>query len=838
MQKRLLPHIAAVLIFALLTIVYFLPYFQGMTLNQGDVSQWEGMSKEIADWNKVHPDDPALWTDGMFGGMPAVQISLAFPGNFVTKVFNWVGVVFPFSSSYMFMMFVGFYIFLLCLDISPWLAMAGAIAYGLTSFTIISIEAGHNTKVQAMCLMAPIIGGVILAYRKNILLGAAITALSLSMAIASNHPQIVYYTLISLACLAVYFAITEVMEKRTVHFIKASSVLVVAGLLALMPNIASLWATQEYVKETMRGGSSELTQKKQQAKGGGLDFQYATEWSYGLMDGEILTTLIPDMKGSASGAELSEESNTYKELTSKGVPEANAKSFTQHAPTYWGAQQFTSGPVYLGAAIMFLFLFSMLIVRNSIKWALLAIVIISVILGVGRNTFIYHIIFDTLPLFNKFRTPSMALALAQLAVPAIALLGVNELLTGGHSKEELLKKLKIAGGITAGIVVVFGLLGSFMYNFSGPSDAQMQEHQQGWIVDALKKDRSSMLFMSSLRSLFFIGAAFALVWLYIRKTLSQSLLVGGLTVLFLVDGWTIARRYLNSDNFVEVSKYESVHTPTQADLEIMKDPDPHYRVFNLTQNPFNDAMTSYFHQSVGGYSAVKLQRYQDLIENQISKNNQKVWRMLNTKYVIAGGENQPPQVHPFPGCGNVWFVRNITWAQNADEEMADLGADSWEPLTTAIVDVRYKKDVPENAIGADTAGVIKLKEYTPNKVTYFSNSTSNQVAVFSEIFYDGAKGWNAYLDDKLVPHFRADYVLRAMEVPAGTHKIEFKFEPKSIVVGNKIAYAGSFLLFAFVFGTLGFAGYRKMKEIQAEPAPQPEPKPVAKATFTKPVKKK
>jgi len=838
MQKRLLPHIAAVLIFALLTVVYFLPYFQGMTLNQGDVSQWEGMSKEIADWNKVHPDDPALWTDAMFGGMPAVQISLSFPGNFVTKIFNIIGAVFPYSSSYMFMMFIGFYIFLLCMEVTPWLAMAGAIAYGLSSFTIISIEAGHNTKVQAMTLMAPIIGGVVLAYRKNILLGAAITGLFLSMALASNHPQIVYYTLITLACLTVYFLVDDVMQKRTAHFFKASAVLVVAGLLALMPNVASLWSTQEYVKETMRGGASELTQKKEQSKGGGLDYTYATNWSYGLFDGEILTLLVPDMKGGASGGELSEESATYKELIGKGVPEANAKSFTQRAPLYWGSQDFTSGPVYFGAAIMFLFVFSLLIVRNRIKWALLTVVIISIILGVGRNTFIYHIIFNILPLFNKFRTPSMALAIAQLAVPALALLGVNELLTGEVSKDELLKKLKIAGGITAGVVVVFGLLGSFMYGFSAASDMQMQEHNQGWIVDALRKDRSSLLFTSSLRSLFFIGAAFALVWFYIRNTFSKTILITGLTLVFLIDGWMIARRYLNNDNFVEVNKYESVHTPTQADQEILRDPDKHYRVFNLTQNPFNDAMTSYFHQSIGGYSPVKLQRYQDLIENQISKNNLRVWRMLNTKYVITGGENQPPKAQRFDGCGNAWFVKNITWAKNADEEMADLTPETWEPLNTAVVDERYKKDVPENAIGSDTTAMIKLQEYTPNKVTYVSNSTTSEVAVFSEIFYDGAKGWNAYLDDKPVAHFRADYVLRALAIPAGAHKIEFKFEPKSIVMGNKIAYAGSFLLFAFVFGTLGFAGYRKMKEIEAEPQPQPTPKAEAKATVTKPGKKK
>ena len=833
MQKRILPHVAAVLIFALLTVVYFLPYFQGMTLNQGDVSQWEGASKEIADWNKVHPDDPALWTDAMFGGMPTVQISLSFPGNYVTKVYNLIGVPFPFSSSYMFMMFLGFYIFLLCLDVSPWLAIGGAIAYGLSSFILISIEAGHNTKVQAMCLMAPVIGGVILAYRKNILLGAAITALFLSMMISANHPQIVYYLLITLACIAVYYFVNDIREKRPVHFFKASAALVVAAALAVVPNIANLWSTQEYVKETMRGGSSELTQKKQQAKGGGLDFQYATEWSYGLFDGEILSILIPDIKGGSSGGELSEESATYKELTGKGVPQNSALNFIQHAPLYWGSQQFTSGPVYFGAAVVFLFVFSLLIVRNRIKWALLSLVVISIILGVGRNTFLYHIIFDTLPFFNKFRNPSMALAIAQLAVPALALLGLNELINGDWNKDDLIKKLKIAGGVTAGIVLIFGVLGSFIYSFTADADKRWFENNQGWVLDAFKKDRSSLLFMSSIRSLFFIGAAFGIVWLFVQKKLSNTLFIGSLALVFLVDEWMIDKRYLNSDNFVEVSKYQSNHTPTQADLEILKDPDPHYRVFN-TGNPFNDAMTSYFHQSIGGYSAVKLQRYQDLIENQISKGNTGVLQMLNTKYVITEGQDRQQRVQRFPGLGNCWFVRDVKWAKNADEEMADLT--SFDPKTTVIVDERYRKDLSDNSTGSDSAAIIKLKEYTPNKVTYAYSSASNQVAVFSEIYYDGGKGWNAYLDGKLVPHFRADYVLRAMALPAGSHLIEFKFEPKSVVLGNKIAYAGSFILFAFVFGTLGFAGFRRMKEIEAEP--KPEPKPVAQPTVSKPGKKK
>ena len=299
---------------------------------------------------------------------------------------------------------------------------------------------------------------------------------------------------------------------------------------------------------------------------------------------------------------------------------------------------------------------------------------------------------------------------------------VNACLEGTTAKDDLIKKLKIAGGVTAGIVLIFGVAGSFFYSFTADTDKHWFENNQGWVLEALKKDRSSLLFMSSIRSLFFIGAALGLVWLFVQKKLSKSLFIGGLALVFLIDGWMIDRRYLNSDNFVEVSKYQSNHTPTQADVEILKDPDPHYRVFN-TGNPFNDAMTSYFHQSIGGYSAVKLQRYQDLIENQISKGNTSVLQMLNTKYVITEGQDRQQRVQRFPGLGNAWFVKEVKWAKNADEEMADLN--SFDPKATVIVDERYRKDLPDNSTGSDSAAMIKLKDYTPNKVTYAYSSTTN-----------------------------------------------------------------------------------------------------------------
>lgn len=825
MNKRLLPHAAALLTFAVLTILYFMPYYQGMKLNQGDITQWEGMSREITEWNKNHPDEPALWTNVMFGGMPGVQISLTFAGNFVDKFIHALRVIFPETSVLMFLMFTGFYVLLLCLEVEAWLGLAGALAYGFSTFFImVSIEAGHNTKVQAISLMAPVLGGVILAYRKNILMGAAITAFFLSMLIDSNHFQIAYYMMMILGFVGVYYFITSLLEKQILRFIKATGMLILAGVLAVLPNVGMLWSTQEYAKETIRGGSSELTQKQEATKGGGLDFEYASRWSYGWADGEILTILIPNMVGGASGGELSESSYTYKDMLNRGVSENQAQQYIRQMPLYWGNQPFTSGPVYFGAAVCFLFLFGMLIVKNNIKWPLLAITVFAVLLGLGHNTPFFKWMFNLLPYFNKFRTPTMALCMAQLTMPLVALLALKEIMSGNVSKEDCIKKLKIAAGIIAGIIIIFGVLGGMFFDFSATSDKQYYDSGSGWLIDAIKKDRASLLRIDAFRSLFFVAAAFGLIWFLLQKKLSKTMYVGGIGLVFLLDGWLVGKRYLNADNFVEANQYQNVHTPTQADLDILKDSDPHYRVFNLTRDPFNDAMTSYFHKSVGGYHPAKLIRYQDLIENHISKNNISVLNMLNTKYIIQQHpETKQPIAQRNPDAlGNAWFVQDIQWVKNADEEMAALTG--FNPARTAVIDVRYKSLVGKESFEPDSAAVIRLLQYSPNKLTYAANAATSQLAVFSEIYYNENKGWNAYLDGKKVSHLRVNYVLRALPIPAGAHQLEFRFEPKSVIEGNKIAYAGSFLLFAFVIGTFGFAGFRKMKELESMPA---EAKPSA-----------
>lgn len=823
MQKRILPHAVAVLIFAVITAIYFSPYYKDMTLGAHDTTQWKAMAQETIAW-KEKTGEQALWTNSMFGGMPTFQISVLYPGNLVNYLPKIFEKIFPEASVIFFFLMAGFYILLLCFGVNHWLALAGALAYGLASFNLISIEAGHNTKVMAMSLMAPAIGGMVLAYRGKILMGAALAALFLSLNINANHFQITYYLLLTMGMLGIYFFVESLIEKKPVAFGKATVALLFASALAFVPNIANLWSTWEYGKQTMRGGSSQLTEK-QKTNTGGLDLEYATRWSEGATDFEFLSILIPNIKGGASGSELSTSSASYKVLTQNGIQ--SAENIIKRMPTYWGDQPFTSGPVYFGAAIFFLFVLGLQIVRSNLKWALLAISVFFLLLSFGHNTPFFEFCFNHLPMFNKFRTPTMALVIPQLCFPLLALLALNEIVSGKTDTEELKKKLYIAGGVTGGLIVVFGLL-SIGANYTSKNDLEIAKQFPDWLMKALREDRASMLHADAWRSLFFAAAAFGAVWLFMRKTISVNLFAAALAVIFLLDGWLVANRYLNADDFEEKTQFAQNFQPSQSDLQILQDKDIYYRVYDQTVDPFNTASPAYFHKLVGGYSPAKLQIYQDLIERQISKHNPKVFDMLNTKYFKVADDKGNQRVIPNPNAlGNVWFVTSILHVNTADQEIDTLGAANFEPRTTAVINNEFGSLVTDNSLGNDSLASIQLSTYAPDKLTYEYTSATPQVAVFSEIYYAGANGWKAYVDGKEQAHFRCNYVLRGMALPAGKHMVEFKFEPQSYYAGNKIAYAGSFILLAFVLGTLGVAGYKRMKEIEKEPQPQ---KPVAPAS--------
>ena len=800
--RTLAPYLAAIVIFVMIIMVYFTPLLEGKKIKQHDISQWKGMSKEIVDFRAKTGEEP-LWTNSMFSGMPAYQISVVYKANLVKYIDNILKLGLPHPAGLTFLYFLGFFILLLVLGIDPWLCIAGSIAFAFSSYFFIIFEAGHNSKAHAIAYMAPVLAGIILTYRGKYLLGGLLTALFLSLELLANHLQISYY----LGLIIIAFGISEfvfhVKAKSLRSFFIASAIVLAAGFLAIGTNITNIWATYQYGKETIRG-KTELTSEKEN-RTSGLDKDYATGWSYGI--GESMTLLIPNARGGASSGSLGVKSATYKALMQNNVPEASATQVLNNLPLYWGEQPIVSGPVYVGAILIFLFMLGLLVVENRYRWWLLGATVLSLMLAWGHNFMpLTDFFFKYVPGYNKFRSVSMTLVIAEFTIPLLAILALRKVFSDGADKQKLTRQLAYAAGITAGITIIFALFGGSMFNFSSSQDVQFKDYFPDWMMAAIRLDRASMLSSDAWRSFVFILLGAATLWAYLTGKLKKYPVFAILAVLILVDLWTVNKRYVNNDDFVRKSLVDMPFQPTQADVLIMKDLDPDYRVMNLTVNPFNDASNSYFHKSIGGYHGAKLRRYQELIERHLSRNNMNVYNMLNTKYFIVPGADKQPTVQlNMQALGNAWFVNDVNLVKNADEEINSLT--DFIPAETVIVDKRFEADLKGHSIAKDSTASITLKEYKPNHLTYVSNSGKEQLAVFSEIYFD--KGWNAYIDGKSAPYFRANYVLRAMIVPAGKHTIEYKFEPAVYRTGEKISLASSLLLIILLIGGSVFGWMKK-----------------------------
>ena len=802
--KQVLPYLSAVVIFLVISLAYFSPLLEGKKLKQSDITQWKGMSKEISDFRESSGEE-ALWTNSMFGGMPAYQISVRYKGNVLRYLDQLMQLYLPQPAGMLFLYMIGFFILLLVLKVDKWLAIAGAVAFAFSSYLFIIFEAGHNSKAHAIGYMAPVLAGIILTYRGRYIAGGIMAAIFLSLELLTNHLQITYYLMIIAGIFVVTELIGSIREKKLPGFAKATGVLLIASILALATNITSIWATYEYGKETIRGKTELTTEKTNRTSG--LDKDYATGWSYGKM--ETFTMLIPNFNGGSSQGALSENSNVYKTLKENNIDSNQAKNIIKALPLYWGTQPGVAGPVYIGAIIMFLFVLALFVVDNRFKWWLLAATVLSILLSWGKNfmpltDFFLHYV----PGYNKFRAVSMTLVIAELCIPLLAILGLQKVISGDIERKKLTKYLYYSIGITGGISLFFALAGSSIFSFAASVDANLPE----WLIEPLRQDRAAILSADAFRSLLFILLAGAAIWAMVNKVVIKTPLVlfSVLIMLFLIDMWTVNRRYLNNDSFVRKSVDAVPFQPSVADEIIMKDKDPNFRVFNQTVgNPFADASTSYFHKSLGGYHGAKLRRYQELIDFHLAKGNMNVYNMLNTKYFIVpdpqGG--QPQMQINMEALGNVWFVNNARMVNNADEEINALT--DFVPTETAVYDKRFASQLEGRIISKDSTATISLTDYKPNHLTYKSQTGSDQLAVFSEIYYD--KGWNAYIDGKSAPYFRANYVLRAMIVPAGSHTIEFKFEPKVYATGEKIAYASSILLVLLALGTLGLMAKRSME---------------------------
>ncbi len=806
-MKKMTPHLVAIVIMVILAFAYFHPLLEGKRLFQSDTAHWQGMSKEISDYRQATGKE-ALWTNSMFGGMPAYQISVKYTSNLVGYLDYLFKLGLPHPAGYLFLYFIGFYILLISLRVNPWLAIGGAIAYAFSSYFLIILEAGHNSKAHAIGYIAPVIAGIILTYRGKLFLGSIMTALFLSLEIRANHLQITYYLLIILLFLILFIFIDSIKNKKIDYFLKASGLLFLAAVLAIGTNIASLWATYEYGKDTIRG-KTELTSKKEN-RTSGLDKDYAVQWSYG--KGETFSLMIPNIKGGATDA-LGNDDKAFRNIDPQI---ANTLAGQNH---YWGDQPFTSGPVYLGAIIIFLFILGLFVTKGNTRWWLLAITILSILLSWGKNFMpLTDFFLDYIPAYNKFRAVSMILVIANFAIPLLAILALQSLIENPEKLNKDKKPLWISLGATGGLALLFYLLPGTFFSFISEAEElnfqiqratldSSQLQQFNTIIASLEQARINIYKADTLRSLLLILGMAASILIYISGKIKKEYFVAVFALLVIIDMVPVASRYLNKEDFQSKSKVTSPYQPTQADKIILKDKDPNFRVFNLTVSPFNDASTSYFHKSIGGYHGAKLRRYQEVIDHHIMKNNVNVLNMLNTKYFIVPGQNREPQIQVnFDALGNAWFVNEYKVVNNADEEIEALT--DFNPATTAIVDKRFMNAVNDFKSEIDTTASVVLNHYEPNRLKYEFESKFDQFTVFSEIYYD--KGWNAYIDGKPSPHFRVNYILRAMIIPAGKHNIEFKFEPTVYYTGNTISIISSIILILSV-GFYIFSSFRKEK---------------------------
>lgn len=835
--NRYIPHLSALLIFFIVLIFFLNPIvFGGKSIKQGDIYNHAGMSKEIVDYRKAHPGEEPLWTNSMFGGMPAYQISTLYPGNIINSIH--VGFVRMMSVPFfaLFMSMVGFYFLLVTLRINPWLCIGAAVAFGLASYTVIILQAGHNSKAFAMAYMAPVIAGVLITFRGRLLLGGAITALSLAFELAAGHLQITYYLAILLLLLGIGEVIRLIRTGKIVYIVKAGAVLIIAVILAVLPNITSLYLTNEYGKETTRG-RSELTldSKSENKTEDGLGIGYATQWSYGV--GESFTLLIPDFNGGASDNIADYDKDALKKVKDSNERESIGNGFT----AYFGDQPFTSGPVYVGAIFCFLFVLGMLIVKDPIKWWLLAATVISIMFAWGSNAEgLTEFLFHNLPGYNKFRAVSMILVIACITIPILGMLAIKEIIDNPDVFKSGKKMFWIALGVTGGITLLVTLMpSSFVTPVKDSEVAQVRSYyeKQGvpaaeadTLIASLEEVRLSIVSSDAMRSTLFILMAAGLLFAYSRFRFNVYFLAGGMFFLFMFDMMPVASRYLSQKrgHYEKRTTKELTFSMSASDELILQDKDPDYRVLNLAANIWNDASTSYFHKSVGGYHGAKLKRIQELYDwameadikqfrTEASKaqsdsavqailSSAATLNMLNTRYLIVNDEGGV--IKNSNACGNAWFVNEVKKVANADSEMVTV--QNFNPRTTAVVDQRFEKQLAGFTPVADSTASIKLLTYAPNKLTYESNSSKEQLAVFSEIYYP--HGWNAYVDGKLTEHFRVDYVLRAMRIPAGKHSIEFRFEPEFYAKGETISKIASIILLLLFAAGLFFSWRKSSQE--------------------------
>ena len=788
--KRLLPHVLILIGFVALSLAYFSPVLQGKKINQSDIMHYIGMAEQQKEFAKTTGEE-TYWTNSAFGGMPTYQLGAKYPHNYIKKLDLAIRFL-PRPADYLLLYFIGFYILLLSLKVDFKLAALGALAFGFSTYLIIILGVGHNSKAHAIAYMPLVLAGIVITFRKKYILGFLLTTIALGLQIVANHPQMTYYLLLLILVLGLSYLIDAYNKKVLPHFFKSVGLLTIAATLAIGLNATGIMATQEYVKESARGQSDLTINPDGSLKEvtTGLDKDYITEYSYGIL--ETFNLYIPKFMGGGNYEDVGKDSETYKAYINLGASPIEALDAARNAPMYWGDQPIVEAPAYVGAVIIFLFVLGLFLVNGRLKWWLVGGTILSLLLSYGKNFgFLTDFFIDYVPFYNKFRAVSSIQVILELCVPVLGIFALSRLFNDFQKDEEKLKALFYSLGITAGLALIFILFKSTLFDFESFRDDGYIEAYGQPFIDSVIEDRKSLMATDTLRTLILVLLSAGTIFLFLKKKLSETLVVVIFAVLILFDLVTVDKQYVNNDNFISALRVDKPYQPNNADKEILKDKG-HFRVMDMSSDGQRmPAKAAYYHNSLMGYSAAKLGRVEELLEFHVYKNNMNVLNMLNTKYIIAEDQGQIFSYTNTEANGNAWFVSKLKIVADANKEIVAL--DSLNTKTTAVLEqtVQAENNL-KTTYQVDSMASILLKEFKPNYLKYESNNTNDGIAVFSEIYY--AQGWNAYIEGKLVPHFRVNYVLRALELPKGNHTIEFKFEPQVVEIGSKLALASSVVL--------------------------------------------
>jgi len=785
--KRFLPHLYVLIGFVIISLAYFSPVLQGKQLFQSDIMQYIGMSKQQNDF-RADTGEETYWTNSAFGGMPTYQLGAKYPYNVIKSLDLSIRFL-PRPADYLFLYLLGFYVLLLVLKVDYKLAAIGALAFGFSTYLIIILGVGHNSKAHAIAYMPLVLSGILLTFQRKYWCGFLLTTIALGLEIVANHFQMTYYLLFLVLILGLVFLIDAFKMKALVPYFKAVGVLIIAAVLAIGLNATNILATQEYAKESTRGKSELTINPDGTLKDitSGLDRDYITQFSYGFW--ETFNLYIPRFMGGGHGENVGKDSKTYEAFRKLGASPSQAVEESKRAPMYWGRQPIVEAPAYVGAVVLFLFVFALFLVNGKQKWWLVGGAIFSLLLSYGKNFgLLTNFFIDYVPLYNKFRAVTSIQVILELCIPVLAILGLSKLFKGNHAVQEKQDALKYAVFITAGLAVLFLLLKSTLFDFVGINDGFYRQNYGPEFVDALKQDRQSVFVEDTIRTLVLVMLSAGIIFMFLKQKLKQSWVIVTFGLLILFDLVSVDKRYVNNDDFTTSIAVNKPYQANSADLEILKDT-THFRVFDLTSS---GARASYFHNSLTGYHAASLKKYDELFDFYIAKNNINVLNMLNTKYIIINDDKG--QLIPYlndEALGNAWFVKKLQVVKSANEAM--LALDSLDVKNEAVIKHDdFQKGRYETSYGSDSTATISLVQHKPNYLKYKSQNNVKGFAVFSEIYY--GQGWKTLIDGQETTHTNVNYVLRGMEIPAGNHTIEFKFEPQVVKTGSSIALASSVLV--------------------------------------------